>query len=275
MPRVGEIVRCLDHGYWGDVTFHSNKRFRVTSSDGVKVSLVHVSRADVVLAAMPLAIFSKHFSWTYAQTADRKQGATVDVPIALLGWQSMRDASWWSTTIGRTTAYALVGMCDFYADNETPEAAAAKDTRAALKKIDAYRSQDVLGKRRGLVNEDYLTVQHMEQLVETQGGTLAECVCVHPGCEESISVHGRDKHRATVDRDQNDWAHLVSNCTRLLCQPCNSNRRKEPTAAGGGTWDAASEREALDGADAAPSLQAQRVATNLATILEDVEMCEI
>ena len=152
-----------------------------------------VKGVKLVMTGVTEAFLFKYMMFPYAQTVDSKQGATVRLPIVMLGWRSMRCAAWWNTGLGRATSYANLFLAGFSMacpegggeEDEAKAAAAARVRRRKrlLEMLESYKNQD-WNAGRDYSNAVYLKASTMEDDLDDRESTCYIC-----GCE--ISMFGK------------------------------------------------------------------------------------
>ena len=166
-----------------------------------------------------------HFSYSHAFTGHAQQGMSAEGPITIFdcreSWQGSDgvrcgvNANWVYTALSRARnmqdVYVFVG--------ELGKAVSEREFELAVqRKIYGHKAADKKA-RRTWVEEEYVTVEDVRNMLGRQRGCCA-------GCRRVLQQRWErgDHDQLSVDRKDNSRAHLRDNC-QLLCLACNKSKQ--------------------------------------------------
>jgi hypothetical protein len=195
-------------------------------------AVLEASKAALVLddleggrVRVTLAQALQCFSYSHAFTGHAQQGMSVDGAVTIfdhnVSWLSSDgevcgvNAQWVYTALSRARdlekLYVFVGALG--------AAVSEREFELAMeRKIYSYQASDRMAGR-VWVEEDYVSVAGIKDLMGAQRGLCAGCGCVLQQRWEK-----GDHEQLTVDRKDNAKAHVRDNC-QLLCLKCNKRKQ--------------------------------------------------
>lgn len=120
--------------------------------------------------------------------------------------------NWLYTTISRASAFDDIR---FLAE-DISDMQGSKVDRVLRDMIRGYKEQDRL-KGRGWVEAEYVTDKWIRK-------EFWKCSGLCRGCGEHMALEKGGANKVTVNRLNNDLAHVLGNC-ELLCKACNCGSR--------------------------------------------------
>jgi hypothetical protein len=153
----------------------------------------------------------EHFSLSHARTCHSVQGLTVKGPMTIYDITSrFASRTWFWTCV--TRAQSINDIHVYY--NDTPSMS-DKNLKAAIeKKIKGHVLEDT-NKKRHFTNEQYVTTQHIINLIESQNYQC--CLCSEP--LELNLTGGQNNYQFSINRRDNKLAHVKGNC-EITCLDC-------------------------------------------------------
>jgi hypothetical protein len=179
-----------------------NERYRVIGIDKKHIQISHDYQGE---ASVPIAQFKKDFVYPYARTGHSYQGGSIDQPFGLTlqdgGWI---NADWLYTALFRARRWNDIHVIDM------PQQLGSGDFYG--RRIEGYMAMDNKAGRTWHPSQ-YIDSQWIKRHFTTHH------TCVH--CGEQL-----DDTTWTIDRIDDDIAHIKTNCT-MIDFHCNSSHEKD------------------------------------------------
>jgi hypothetical protein len=168
-----------------------------------------------------LSLVRKLFDYSFAHTCHSLQGMSASGGITIFGLERPWNArEWFYTALTRTMDLDMVFYWDVEAVGSVtglPVVTRAQFRLALEARLPAYRAQDEKAGR-AWAEGDYVDGAHILEMMEAQLGRCAHCQTWLPH-----SWDERDDDMPTIDRLDNNFAHIYGNCV-LACLRCNRTR---------------------------------------------------
>ena len=219
---------CKEHFKNSKVRLFVNYTYVIKKINGKEVTLCEpVSEQTFTL---PISIMSK-FKLPYANTNHSVQGLTIEEDYTIFDANTPYiNRQWVWTSLTRTDDLSKITIFE-HDMNEVCQLSVSKRRQYFANKVEGYKSQD---RRAGRtwneieINPDdedekyrpYVDPEWIRDTAEKQQMQCALCPTLFEICLDNGNVTSN----VTVDRINNNIAHLKSNC-KLTCIKCNCGRR--------------------------------------------------
>jgi hypothetical protein len=214
----GQVLRCRKFNKTPRlyVNFTYNVR-GFEEKDGVVTGIFLAEVPDFPFA---LNLVKRLFIYDHANTCHSQQGMSADDGVTLFDvdiWCASRE--WLYTGLTRTRDLQKVFFWDPAAGEVggLPVVMRSDFQQGMEAKLRGYKEQDTTAGRLWDA-ADYIDGHHIMALLEEQDGRCAHCQAWLPPRWEA-----KDRSQPTLDRVDNDLAHIVGNCV-LSCLRCNNTR---------------------------------------------------
>ena len=162
---------------------------------------------------VPYGLIPSHFSLPYCNTVHASQGDGIEEPYLIADWQTFPiSKNWLYTAISRASAFDDI---HFLAE-DVSDMQGSKVSRILRDMVRGYKEQDRL-KGRGWEEAEYVTDKWIMK-------EMGKCSGLCRGCGEHMVLEKGGGNKVTVNRLNNDLAHVLGNC-ELLCKGCNCGMR--------------------------------------------------
>ena len=177
-------------------------------------SIIQINETSMILndddedIEVSIEMIEKHFKLPYARTCSSVQGMTINENITIWDfWNNFVNKYWLYTAITRTTELSNVRI---FTGKQKDLTDMLKEK--IVKMIKFHKESDAKACREW--NGDYIDVEYvLEELKNTSN-------CKY--CGEPIDITGNECF--SVDRINNDLAHIKSNC-QIICVTCNVSKK--------------------------------------------------
>jgi 5-methylcytosine-specific restriction endonuclease McrA len=156
------------------------------------------------------------FKLPYSSTCHAVQGMSIDDKITIFDTNTpYSDRSWIWTAITRATKLSNIQIFK-HNDNEVTSLDKSKMKQHFVHRIAAHKSEDIK-KNRTFKDDDFITMESFAVLYNAL--PIKQCKYCNTAFEKVV-IDGKVISNISIDRIDNDKAHVTSNC-QIICSKCN------------------------------------------------------
>ena len=213
----GLLVVCRKHFKGRGFTLNTNYTYKIKS---IKKNVVILEdETNKVLIKIDLDLLNKHFILPYCRTIDSSQGTSISNKITVfdLNLPYVSKEHIW---VAITRARSLKNLQIFIHDKqEVKRFNEAKIKQYLSFKIDNYKLQDKKANRD--ISNNFIDVEFILEQMKKLNNKC--CLCLKD-IEIFIDADNNIKSDLTIDRKNNNLAHIKTNC-QLCCLKCNVSKK--------------------------------------------------
>lgn len=204
----GESLVCKKTLEINEVRLHTNYVFTIVGFTSTDMLLSDILEPEVK-HKVPYGLIASHFALPYCNTVHSAQGDSIEEPFVILDWSTFAvTKNWLYTAISRASCFDHI----YFLEEDISEMQGTARDRLLKDMVRGYKEQDKK-KDRAYVEEEFV---HPDWI----SGKLRACGGKCRLCGEHMVLEKGAKHKVTVNRLNNDLAHVMENC-ELLCKACN------------------------------------------------------
>lgn len=209
--EVGQQIICRKYDKINKLT--TNYTYKITKMTPKEITII--DEVEETTHKFPPILLNTHFKLPYAVTCDSVQGITKNEKLTVFDSNTPYvDRKFLWTAMTRVTILQDVSIFI----HSTKEIESLTQSRLKLylrNKIDSYKMQDRKANREYNINE-YITVEWIHEKIDEN----LYCPFCKKHYELFINEESNVRSNITVDRIDNNKAHLLTNC-QLCCHHCN------------------------------------------------------